>query len=153
MPASQADLNFAHHVATEETEAKRAPVPCPRSHSSRVDHAGLVWNCVLTRQQGDDDRGWDGWMASLTQWTWVWARSGRWWRTGKPGMLQSMGPQRVGHDWVTEKQALTGLLVCPRETYLNFESQFPNLENIRTVLTVLINIEKTYKFPSFMPDT
>ena len=68
-------------------------------------------------------------------------------------MLQSMGPQRVGHDRVTEKQALTGLLVCPRETYLNFESQFPNLENIRTVLTVLINIEKTYKFPSFMPDT
>ena len=38
-------------------------------------------------------------MASLTQWTWVWANSGRWWRTGKPGVLQSMGPQRVGHDW------------------------------------------------------
>ena len=47
-------------------------------------------------------RGWDGWMASLTQWTWVWAGSGRWWRTGKPGMLQSMGSQRIGHDWVTE---------------------------------------------------
>ena len=45
---------------------------------------------------------WDGWMASLTQWTWVWASSGRWWRTGKPGMLQSMGSQRVGHVWATE---------------------------------------------------
>ena len=49
-----------------------------------------------------DDRGWDGWLASLTQWTWVWASSRRWWRTGKPGVLQSMGLQRVGHDWATE---------------------------------------------------
>ena len=49
-------------------------------------------------------RGWDSWMASLTQWTWVWANSGRWWRTGKPGVLQSVGLQRVGHNWVTEKQ-------------------------------------------------
>ena len=38
-----------------------------------------------------DDRGWDGWMVSLTQWTWVWAASGSWWWTGKPGILQSMG--------------------------------------------------------------
>ena len=45
-----------------------------------------------------DDSGWDGWMILLTQWTWVWASSGRWWRTGKPGVLQSMGLQRVGHD-------------------------------------------------------
>ena len=50
------------------------------------------------------DRRWDGWMASPTQWTWLWANSGRWWRTGKPGMLQSMGSQRVRHDLVTEQQ-------------------------------------------------
>ena len=49
-----------------------------------------------------DDRGWDGWMASPTQWTWVWASSGSWWQTGKTGMLQSMGSQRPGHDRVTE---------------------------------------------------
>ena len=49
-----------------------------------------------------EDRGWDGWMASLTQWTWVWASSGSWWCTRKPGVLQSMGSQRVGDDWVTE---------------------------------------------------
>ena len=48
-----------------------------------------------------DDRGWDGWMASPTQWTRVWASSGSWWWTGRPGVLQSMGSQRVGHDWVT----------------------------------------------------
>ena len=49
-----------------------------------------------------DDRGWDGWMALPTQWTWVWVNSGSWWWTGRPGMLQSMGLQRVGHNWVTE---------------------------------------------------
>ena len=49
-----------------------------------------------------DNRGWDGWMASPTRWTWVWVSSGSWWRTGKSGMLQSMGSQRVGHEWVTE---------------------------------------------------
>ena len=48
--------------------------------------------------------GWDGWVISPTQWTWFWANSGRWWRTGKPGMLQSMKTQRFGHDWATEQQ-------------------------------------------------
>ena len=50
----------------------------------------------------EDNKGWDGWMASLTRWTWVWVNSGSWWRTGKPGVLWSMKSQRVGHDWVTE---------------------------------------------------
>ena len=49
-----------------------------------------------------NDRGWAGWMASPTQWTWVWVNSRSWWYTGKPGVLQSMGSQRVGHNWVTE---------------------------------------------------
>ena len=49
-----------------------------------------------------DDRGWDGWMASRTQWTWVWVNSGKWWWTGRPGVLRFMGSQRVGHDWTTE---------------------------------------------------
>ena len=49
-----------------------------------------------------DDRGWDGWMASTTRWMWVWVNSGRWWWTGRPGMLQIMGSQRVRHDWETE---------------------------------------------------
>ena len=49
-----------------------------------------------------DDRGWNGWMASPTQWTWVWVNSEGWWWTGKPDVLQFMGSQRVGHDWATE---------------------------------------------------
>ena len=61
------------------------------------------WERVKAGRDGND-RGWDGWMASLMQWTWVWENSGRLWRTGKPGMLQSMGSQRAGHDWATEQQ-------------------------------------------------
>ena len=56
---------------------------------------------MLAEGEGDD-RGWDGWMASLTQWIRVWVNSGGWWWTGKPGMPSSTGPQRVDYDWVTE---------------------------------------------------
>ena len=49
-----------------------------------------------------DDRGWDGWMESPTQWTWVWVNSGSWWWTGRPGVLWFIGSQRVGYDWETE---------------------------------------------------
>ena len=59
------------------------------------------WGRLKTGREGDDRR-WDGWMASLTRWTWVWVNSGSWWWTGRPGVLQSMGLQRVRHDWVTE---------------------------------------------------
>ena len=59
------------------------------------------WERLEVGGEGDN-RWWDGWMTSLTQWTWVWAISQRWWRTERPGMLQSMGSQRVGHDWATE---------------------------------------------------
>ena len=64
------------------------------------------WGRLKSGGEGDD-RGWDGWMASPIQWTWVWASSWRWWRTGKAGVLQSIGSQRVGHnycDWTTTKQ-------------------------------------------------
>ena len=59
------------------------------------------WERLKTGAEGDN-RGWDGWMASLTWWTWVWVNSGSWWWTGRPGMLRFMGSQRVGHDWVTD---------------------------------------------------
>ena len=59
------------------------------------------WERLNAGEEGDD-RGWDGWMASPTQWTCLWAGSGSWWWAGRPGMLQSMGSQRVGHNWVTE---------------------------------------------------
>ena len=59
------------------------------------------WQRLKAGGEGDD-RGWDGWMASPTPWTCVRVNSRSWWWTGKPGMLQSMGLQRVGHNWVTE---------------------------------------------------
>ena len=62
------------------------------------------WESLKAGEEGDS-RGQNGWTASLTQWTWVWASSGRWWRTGKPGMLQSMGWQSRTwlSDWTTTK--------------------------------------------------
>ena len=59
------------------------------------------WERLRAGREGDD-RGWDGWMASPTRWTWVWVNSGSWWWTGRPGVLLFMGSQRVGHDWATE---------------------------------------------------
>ena len=60
------------------------------------------WERLKAGGEGDN-RGWDGWMASLTQWTWVWANSERWWRTGEPGVLQSMGSQGVRQDSASEQ--------------------------------------------------
>ena len=61
----------------------------------------LILRKVEGRGEGEN-RGWDGWMASLTQWTWVWVNSRSWWWTESPGVLQSMESQRVRHDWATE---------------------------------------------------
>ena len=59
------------------------------------------WERLKAGGEGDN-KGWDGWMASPIWWTWVWVNSGSWWWTGRHGVLQSMGSQRVGHDWATE---------------------------------------------------
>ena len=59
------------------------------------------WERLKAGGEGGD-RGWDGWMALPTLWTWVWINSGSWWWTGRPGMLQSSGSQKVRHDWATE---------------------------------------------------
>ena len=73
--------------------------PDTKSWLTRKDlDAGKVW-----RQEEKGQRGRDGWMASVTQWMWVWADFGSWWRIGKPG-VQSMGLQRVGPNWVTDKE-------------------------------------------------
>ena len=77
----------------------------------KLEYSGhLMWRTdslektlMLGKNEGRrDNKGWDGWMASPTQWTWVLVNSGSWWWTGKPGVLQSMESQRVRHDWATE---------------------------------------------------
>ena len=60
--------------------------------------------CNLRAGGEEGNQGWDSWMASPTQWTWVWASSGTWLRTGKPGVLQSTESQRARHDSATEQQ-------------------------------------------------
>ena len=91
-------------IFTGRTDAKaEAPILWPPD--ANLTHWKRPWSWERLKARGEGgDRGWDGWMASLTQCTWVWASSRRWWRAGKPGVLQSMGSQRVGHNWATEKQ-------------------------------------------------
>ena len=71
-------------------------------HQYRLTHWKRLWCWEGLGAGGEgDDRGWDGWMASLTR-TWVWVNSGSWWWTGRPGVQRFTGFQRVGHDWATE---------------------------------------------------
>ena len=66
-------------------------------------HLKRPWCSKRLKAGGEgDNRGWDGWMVSPMRWTWVWVGPRSWWWTGKPGVLQSMGSQRVGDDWETE---------------------------------------------------
>ena len=83
-------------IARTDVEAVWPPV-------AKSWHLKIPWRWERLKAGGEgDDRGWDGWMASPTQWAWVWVNSGRWWWTGRPGVLKSMGSQRVGHNWATE---------------------------------------------------
>ena len=89
-------------LALADAEAE-APVFLSSDANSRligkVPDAGKDWE-----QKEKRVRGWDGWMASPMRWTWTWANFRRWWGRGRPGMLQSMGSQRVRYNWATEQQ-------------------------------------------------
>ena len=76
------------------------PLPCPTAKSWLIGK-DWCWEGLGAGGEGDN-RGWDGWMASLTRWTWVLVNSRSLWWTGRPGVLQFMGSQRVGYDWATE---------------------------------------------------
>ena len=65
-------------------------------------HLKRPWCWERLKAGGKGTKGWDGWMASSTQWTWVWVNSRSWWWTGRPGVLQITGSQSVRHNWVTE---------------------------------------------------
>ena len=79
----------------------------------------MLGKVVGRRRRG---RRWDGWMASPTQWTWVWLNSVSWWWTGRPGVLQFMGSQRVGHGWVTELNWKVNVKVKYSTVYNNLPS-------------------------------
>ena len=89
-----------------------------------------------------DDRGWDGWMASLTRWAWVWVNSRSWWWTERPGVLRFMGSQRVGHDWATE----LNWLCKDQRDYFFFLALFTWISQINQVIA-------KWSFPSGGWDT
>ena len=97
----------------------------------KLTHLKRPWCWQRLRAGGEgDDRAWDGWMASPTQWTRVWVDSGSWWWTGRSGVLQFMGLQRVRHDWVTELNSY--VKKCPKsKTQVHETQRVPNRINPR----------------------
>ena len=87
-------------IGRTDVEAE-TPILWPPDAKGWLIWKDWCWERLKAGGEGDDG-GWDGWIASPTQWTWVWVNSGSWWWAGRPGVLQSMGSQRVGHDWATE---------------------------------------------------
>ena len=92
-----------YRIFIRRTDAE-APILWPSDVKSwLIGKRPWCWERLKAGGEGDD-RVWDGCMASPTRWTWIWASSERWWRAWKPGVLQSTGLQRAGHEWVTEQQ-------------------------------------------------
>ena len=83
-----------------DAEAEAPILWPPDAKSQLIGKNSWCWERLRAGEEGVN-RGWDGWMASPTQWTWVWTNSGRWWRARKHRVLQFMGYQRIGHDLVT----------------------------------------------------
>ena len=83
------------------------PVLWPPHVKSLLTEKDWCWKGLGAGGEGDD-WGWDGWIASLTRWTWVWVNSRSWWWTGRPGVLWFMGSRRVRHNWVTELNWMMG---------------------------------------------
>ena len=115
----------------KETNTKRSDSFKKPSHLFKTEKAqtwimsGYIiwkrpWCWKRLKVEEGDNKGWDGWMASPTWWSWVWVSSGSWWWTGKPSMLQSIGSQRVGHDWATE---LNWTELVGNQTYIMYLTQ------------------------------
>ena len=114
------------------------------------------WERLKAGEEGDD-RAWDGWMASPTQWTWVWVDSGSWWWTGRPGVLQFMGSQRIGHGWATElnwteeaaaaaKSLQSCLTLCDPIDRSPPGSPIPGILQTRTLEWVAISFSNAWKW-------
>ena len=98
------------------------------------------WSWERLRAEGEEGiRGWDGWMASLIQWTWIWANFGKGWGTGRTGMLLSMGLPRVGHDWETELN-WTDSDLCEVILHCSFDLRFSNHEQCWTSFHVFVGL-------------
>ena len=110
----------------------------------RIDSLERLWRWEgLGAGEEGDDRGWDGWMASPTWCTWVWVNSWSWWWTGRPGVLQFMGSQRVGYDWATELnwtepnlgEGASNILTCAEHNSTHFGWIFCNIQSDALMLS------------------
>ena len=116
---------FGRNDAKAET-----PVLWP-PHSEGLTHWKRLWCGEGLGARGEgDDRGWDGWMASLTRWTWAWVNSGSWWWTGRPGVLRFMGSQRVRHDWATD--LIWGMWYSSYCMFLEYSNLFLNCKLLKS---------------------
>ena len=128
-----------------------APVIRPPHEKSWL--IGKDWCWERLKAGGEtDDRGWDGWMASLTQWTWVWASSGSWWETGRPGGLLSMGWQRVGHEWLnwTELKRIWKAMGQVNQLFLPLLHGRHQAYTLQTVLQLILRMVPSYTTPFLM---
>ena len=113
--------------------------------SEELTHWKGLWCWEGLEAGGEgDDRGWDGWMASQTRWTWVWVNSGSWWWTGRPGVLRFMGSQRIGHDWATELNWISSSVMKSSTCIVkwHFYQYFSYILSLYTIcaLSYLLNI-------------
>ena len=115
-------------IFTGRTDAEaETPILWPlHAKSWLIGKKPWCWEGLKAGGEGDD-RGWDGWMASLTRWTWFWVNSGRWWWTARPGMVWFMGSQRVRHDWATELNWTELKDVWKRMSWGSRDIDYPNL--------------------------
>ena len=109
-----------------------------------LTHWKRPWEWERLKAKGEgDDRGWDGCMASPIWWTWIWACSSNWWWTGKSGVLQSMGSQRVRHDWVTELNWTERLFIY---LFIYFPSLLDHVQLFATPSTVACQAPLSMEF-------
>ena len=109
-----------------------------------LTHWEWPWCWERLRAGEEGDRGWDGWMASPTQWTQVWANSGRSWRTGKPDMLQFMGSQGAGHDWANEQPNSNFEKLCYINIILQRLQPFLFIRSIRDLFRWFLGLDRRY---------
>ena len=126
-------------IFTGRTDAEAETPILLATWCEELTHLKRPWCWERLKAGGEgDNRGWDGWMASPIQWTWVWVSSANWWWTERPGTLESMGLQRVPQDWMTELTDLVRSLFywLPEEMTVTFSNLHLNSQSIAPVLAI-----------------
>ena len=135
-PVNPKRNQFWKFIGRTDTEGE-APILWPPDAKS-LTHWKRPWCWGRLKTREGDDRGWDGWRALPSRWTWVWVNSGSWWWTGRPGMLQFMESQRVGHDWATDLIWFATCVPCVSyKSFLIFKDTIRNIVRIKWLKTCL----------------